>query len=184
MTISYSLPRKSALLCRLRVTSLPGQRAQGRLTAGATVIRCALGPAGIVATKREGDGATPMGRFAILYGHFRPDQKLRPGGLNMVPQRRVDGWSDDIRSGQYNRPVRLPHRLSHEAMWRNDRLYDTVFVLDYNIRPRVIGRGSAIFFHLARPDYAPTAGCIAISAQDMRRLLPRLSRRAALCVEK
>jgi L,D-peptidoglycan transpeptidase YkuD (ErfK/YbiS/YcfS/YnhG family) len=184
MTILYNSSRKPALLRRLRVTSLPGRRMQGRLSAGTNVIRCALGPAGIVAAKREGDGATPKGRFAILYGRFRPDQKLRPGMLNMAPQRRDDGWSDDIRSGQYNRPVRLPQRLSHEAMWRKDHLYDVVFVLDYNIRPRVISRGSAIFFHLAKPDYAPTAGCVAISAADMRRLLPRLSRRATIIIEK
>ena len=50
-----------------------------------------------------------------------------------------------------------------------------VLVLDVNLMPRVKGGGSAIFFHLARPDFGPTAGCLAIGRRDMLRLLPRLS---------
>ena len=60
-------------------------------------------------------------------------------------------------------------------MWRTDSLYDLTFVLDQNFRRRAKGRGSAIFFHIARPDFTPTAGCVAISAEDMRKLAPRLA---------
>jgi L,D-peptidoglycan transpeptidase YkuD (ErfK/YbiS/YcfS/YnhG family) len=76
--------------------------------------------------------------------------------------------------------VRLPFRFSHEEMWRQDELYDVVIVLDWNIAPRRKDRGSAIFFHCARPDYGPTAGCVAIAPADMRRLLPRLARNVVM----
>ncbi len=67
-------------------------------------------------------------------------------------------------------------------MWRKDRLYDVVGVMDYNIRPRLRGRGSAIFFHIATDDLSPTAGCVALRPRDMARLLPRLGRGVALWV--
>ena len=72
----------------------------------------------------------------------------------------------------------MPYRVSHERMMRDDRLYDACLVLDWNIRPRRRSRGSAIFFHLARPGFKPTEGCVAVSAQAMRRLLPRADARA------
>ena len=70
----------------------------------------------------------------------------------------------------------LPLAESHEAMWREDVLYDVVFVLDFNIYPRRVGRGSAIFLHCAKPGLRPTLGCVALAPVDMRRLLPRLAR--------
>jgi L,D-peptidoglycan transpeptidase YkuD (ErfK/YbiS/YcfS/YnhG family) len=85
--------------------------------------------------------------------------------------RRNDGWCEDQRHGRYNCPIRLPSAAGHETMWRKDHLYDLVGVLDWNMRPRIRGRGSAIFLHLARPGYLPTAGCIALNLQDLRRLL-------------
>ena len=85
--------------------------------------------------------------------------------------RRNDGWCEDSRHGRYNCPIRLPSSSGHETMWRDDHLYDVVGVLDWNMRPRVRGRGSAIFLHLARPGYGPTAGCIALEKHDFARLL-------------
>jgi L,D-peptidoglycan transpeptidase YkuD (ErfK/YbiS/YcfS/YnhG family) len=67
-------------------------------------------------------------------------------------------------------------------MWRDDELYDVVIVLDYNIKPRRKNRGSAIFLHCAKRDLAPTAGCIALRPADMRRSLPRLSRKTMLII--
>ena len=132
----------------------------------------------------EGDGRTPAGRFAILSFLFRPDAGLRPGrNFRVLPIRRDLAWCDDPRDGNYNRLVRLPpEETSRERLWREDCLYDVIGVLDYNIRPRVVGRGSAIFFHLARPDFSSTAGCVALRPADMRRLLPRLSREVVMVV--
>jgi L,D-peptidoglycan transpeptidase YkuD (ErfK/YbiS/YcfS/YnhG family) len=175
--------RESFKLHSLRVLPRAGDRARGWLTAGPLRFACALGPAGIVRGKREGDGATPAGRFRLLWGYYRPDRRRPPtGGVPLRPMPRDQGWCEDPASGRYNRPVRLPARESVDRMRRDDHLYDLLFVLDYNFTRRAKGRGSAIFFHLARPGLTPTAGCIAISAADMRKLAPRLARGAEMWI--
>jgi L,D-peptidoglycan transpeptidase YkuD (ErfK/YbiS/YcfS/YnhG family) len=170
-------------LSLLRVRPRAGDRARGWLTAGQFRISCALGPAGIVRLKREGDRGTPAGRFRLLWGYYRPD-RARPqaAGPPLKPMRRDQGWCEDPKSPRYNRAVRLPARDATDKMWRDDHLYDLTFVLDHNFTHRAKGRGSAIFFHLARPGLAPTAGCVAISAADMRKLAPRLARRAVMAI--
>jgi L,D-peptidoglycan transpeptidase YkuD (ErfK/YbiS/YcfS/YnhG family) len=169
------------MLAELRVRSRPGARACGWLTAGALRIPCALGPAGIVRRKREGDGATPAGQFRLLWAFYRPDRKRPPaGGVPLRVLSRDAGWCEDPQSVSYNRPVRLPFSAACDSMWRADDLYDLTFVLDYNFTQRRKGAGSAIFFHLARPGLTPTAGCVAIRAADMRKLAPRLSRKAMM----
>jgi L,D-peptidoglycan transpeptidase YkuD (ErfK/YbiS/YcfS/YnhG family) len=175
-------------LNRLVATRLPRQaQAQeipfGRFHAGPVVVRCAIGRAGIRQDKREGDRATPAGAFRLLGGFFRAERVSRKAWVSpMRPARPSDGWCDDPRSAHYNRRVVLPCRANREKLWRADRLYDLVIVLDYNIHPRRKNRGSAIFLHCARPDFAPTSGCIALRLDDLRRLLPRLSRKAVLTV--
>jgi len=156
---------------------------KGRLQAGNVVLPCAFGRGGIRHAKREGDQATPAGNFRLVGGYYRPDRVARQSWpfklARLTPD---DGWCDDPASASYNRPVRLPFRAGHEPLWRLDHLYDLVIVLDYNIRPRSKYRGSAIFLHCARPDFAPTEGCIALAFEDLRRLLPRLSRNAVLII--
>ena len=100
----------------------------------------------------------------------------------MRPLRPSDGWCDDPISAVYNQRVTLPCRAGHEKLWRADHLYDLVIVVDYNVRPRRKNRGSAIFLHCARPDFAPTEGCIALRPDDLRRLLPRLAKRVVLTI--
>ena len=94
------------------------------------------------------------------------------------------GWCEVPDDRNYNRPVTMPYAASHERMLRPDNLYDACIVLDWNIRPRRRGRGSAIFFHLARPGFTPTQGCVAVTHAVMARLLPRLSRRTVLVVKR
>jgi L,D-peptidoglycan transpeptidase YkuD (ErfK/YbiS/YcfS/YnhG family) len=135
--------------------------------------------------KREGDGATPAGLFTLCEAFYRPDRVRRPrASLPVRATRSRDGWCDDVCDGNYNRKVRLPYAASAETLWRDDSIYDIIVVLDHNRRPRAKGRGSAIFMHIARAGYAPTAGCIALSSRDLRRLLGLLGRTTALYVPR
>ncbi len=133
---------------------------------------CALGRGGRRVLKREGDGATPIGVWPMREVFYRPDRVARPATrLPVSPIRPYDGWCDDPRDRNYNRPVGLPYPASHEVLWRDDHLYDLVVVLGYNDIPRIRGRGSAIFMHLATLGLTPTEGCIALRESDLRKLL-------------
>lgn len=167
------------------VRARPGDQRQGLLAVGGRVLRCALGKGGIRSIKREGDGATPLGPRRLLSAFVRRDRSRRlVSALALEPIRREDGWCDAPGDRNYNRLVRLPYAASHERMRREDHLYDVVIVLDANIRPRRRGMGSAIFFHLARPGYTPTEGCVAIHPRDMKWLLPYLSPRTVMTVTR
>lgn len=153
-------------------TVAPRGGAGGVLTLGDLVLRCALGRSGVTGDKREGDGATPAGRLALRRVLYRADRGAAPAcAVPVEPIDPADGWCDDPADAAYNRPVRLPHPARHEALWRADALYDVVGVLGWNDAPVVRGRGSAIFLHLAAPDGAPTAGCVALAPDDLRRAL-------------
>ena len=139
---------------------------------------CALGRTGITRRKREGDGATPVARLHALGVLFRADRLRRPAtALPVRAIRADDGWCDEPSDRNYNRPVRLPFAASHEVLKRLDAVYDIVVMLDWNHRPRRPNRGSAIFLHLARADFAPTAGCVAVTLPVMRRLLAAIDTR-------
>lgn len=71
----------------------------------------------------------------------------------------------------------------HEALWREDHVYDIVVPLGYNDSPTVPGKGSAIFMHLAREDYAPTEGCVAVALSDMFEILRSVSVDAAITIQ-
>lgn len=139
---------------------------------GARSWRCAIGPAGVTAAKQEGDGATPLGFLPLRHVLYRAD-KVRPPhtSLPVAPIQPDDGWCDALGDPSYNRPVKLPYPASHEILWRADDLYDLMVVLGYNDAPPIQGLGSCIFMHVARPDYAPTQGCIALAASDLYELL-------------
>jgi len=152
---------------QLIVTALPGA-AMGTINCAGKTFRCALGESGIVAVKHEGDGATPAGRWPLRRILYRPDRLAPPlTALPLSPIQPDDGWCDDPADAAYNQPVKLPHCSSAEAMWRADHVYDIVVVLGHNDDPVVPGAGSAIFLHLSRPAYEPTAGCVAVALPDL-----------------
>ena len=134
--------------------------------------RCCHGRGGLTDHKSEGDGATPTGLLKLRRVLFRADRGPTPRSTAPTePIAPNDGWCDDPSDPRYNRPVRLPYPGHHEELWRQDGLYDIVGVLGWNDAPVVRGLGSAIFLHVARPDYTPTEGCVALSAPDLRAVL-------------
>mgnify|MGYP003671211160 CR=1 FL=1 len=136
---------------------------------------CALGHGGVAAVKREGDGVTPAGRFPLRRLYYRPDRVDRPVcGLETVALSPDDGWCDDPADAAYNRPVLLPHAASHERLWRWDGLYDLIVPLGYNDEPTIAGAGSAIFLHIAQPDFSPTEGCVALARADLLAILAKV----------
>lgn len=137
--------------------------------------RCALGRAGVAVDKREGDGRTPAGSFVLRRLWHRPDVYSAP--ISGLPLRAIapdDAWCDEPSDPLYNRPVKLPFAPSHEDLWRTDGLYDLFIEVGYNDDPPVAGKGSAIFIHVARPGYAPTAGCVALARADLLALVAEL----------
>ncbi|HEY0354030.1 MAG TPA: L,D-transpeptidase family protein [Enterovirga sp.] len=165
----------------IRVFRSPVDRRRGRVVAGTLSLPCALGSAGPVRAKREGDGGTPLGRHRVLGAFYRPDRLRRPRtALTLTPIRPNDGWCDAPGDRRYNRPVRLPYPASHERMWRDDDLYDLVLDLAWNRGPIVSGRGSAIFLHSARPGFSPTEGCVAVDRRVIARLVERIGPRTVI----
>jgi L,D-peptidoglycan transpeptidase YkuD (ErfK/YbiS/YcfS/YnhG family) len=145
--------------------------------------RCALGRGGIRADKREGDGATPVGCFTLRRVLYRPDHMAPPQtALPVAAIGPADGWCDDPADPAYNCPVSLPHPASHEEMWRQDGLYDVVVVIGHNDDPVMPGLGSAVFMHVAKPDYEPTSGCVALALPDLLALLKDCAPGDRLCV--
>jgi len=139
-------------------------------------LRCALGRGGITPDKVEGDGCTPAGRFPIRRLFYRPDRVREaafrpPAFLPARPLAPNDGWCDDAADPAYNRLVALPYAARHETLWREDQLYDLLLVIGHNDDPVVPGKGSAVFLHLAHPDYRPTEGCVAFARADFISLL-------------
>jgi L,D-peptidoglycan transpeptidase YkuD (ErfK/YbiS/YcfS/YnhG family) len=150
---------------------------RGILTFGNLRIPCTLGRSGRRWDKREGDGATPCGSFQLRAALYRADRIQRPATrLPLRAIRALDGWCDDPFDRNYNRPVRHPYPASAEHLWRQDGLYDLILVMGHNDDPRVRGKGSAVFMHVASPGYRPTAGCIALSLPHLRQVLARASR--------
>ncbi len=131
-----------------------------------------MGKGGARREKREGDGATPVGRFPLRRLLYRPDRLEKPEtGLVAAPIAENDGWCDDPGHAAYNRPVRLPFDAGHERLWREDHIYDVIVTLGHNDDPPEPGLGSAVFLHAAKPEYAPTRGCVALEIKDLLRLV-------------
>lgn len=137
---------------------------------------CAIGKGGAGPDKIEGDGKTPTGTFPLQQLYYRKDKLELPKlQIAATPIQPDDGWCDDVNNAKYNQKVKLPFPGRHENLWREDNVYDLVLVIGYNTRPILRGKGSAIFLHCAKPDYAPTEGCVALSHSDYLEILPQLT---------
>ena len=166
----------------IEITDIDGSRA--RLRYGDLEFECALGKAGVTTTKREGDHATPTGRFSLRQLFYRPDkfQTAPVCTLPMQEMEMLDGWCDASEHEAYNQYVRLPFGASHEQLWREDEVYNLVIVLGYNDDPVVPGAGSCIFIHVARENYAPTEGCVALAQDDLLKLLATIGKSTEIMI--
>jgi L,D-peptidoglycan transpeptidase YkuD (ErfK/YbiS/YcfS/YnhG family) len=158
---------------------------RGKLIWQGRFYRAALGRGGVSPEKKEGDGKTPAGCFPLRQVFYRPDRLSPPRtSLPIQPLKPDYGWDDNPASPSYNRLVRISETASFqgEQLWRQDNLYDLVVIVGYNDDPPIPGRGSAIFIHIARPNYSPTAGCVALSQKDLQEILEGVSTKTQICI--
>lgn len=159
--------------------------ASGRAVVGSHEYQCAVGSGGVTESKTEGDKKTPLGIFPLREVLWRKDRV--PEIQTQLPAQGIrpcDGWCDDPHSPFYNRSILLPSAEHHEELWRSDSMYDIIVVIGYNDAPPILGRGSAIFIHVAREGYPPTDGCIALKKEDLLEILPLLSSSSHIWIKK
>ena len=156
----------------------------GFLSIGDLKLKCSIGRNGLTSNKSEGDGCTPIGTFKINKILYR-DDKININNF-MIESKIIkpsDGWCDDIRSDQYNSGVKLPFEYSAENLYRSDDLYDIICVIDYNLNPIVKNKGSAIFLHVAKGNFLPTEGCIAIEKNSLLEIAIKLNKNSSIKIE-
>jgi L,D-peptidoglycan transpeptidase YkuD (ErfK/YbiS/YcfS/YnhG family) len=172
---TYSTVAGGGPFAMIRIRAAASDPRRGWLSAGGRTVPVALGRGGIKANKREGDGGTPKGTFRPRQLWWRADRHARP--RTFLPVRAIgpdDAWCEDPSSRHYNQPVRFVRSRGGDRLMRDDQLYDFIVEIDHNSSPRIKGRGSAVFLHLARENFAPTAGCVSMTRSAMLRLLQRL----------
>lgn len=145
--------------------------------------RCALGKAGIGNKKVEGDNITPKGTFKIVKIYYRKDRiKKIYSKFKLIKITKTMGWCDDPRSESYNQLIKLPTNFSHEKLFRKENIYDLIIVLDYNMKPTIKNRGSAIFIHVAKKKINRTAGCIALKKTDLKKLIKEINKKTKIII--
>ena len=145
--------------------------------------RCALGKAGIRKKSKEGDNITPKGKFKILKIYYRKDRiKKITSKFKLIKIRKNMGWCDDPNSKKYNQLIKLPTSYSYEKLFRKEKIYDLIIVLNYNIKPTIKNKGSAIFIHVANKNFDKTAGCIALKKNDLRRLFKVINKNVQILI--
>ena len=146
-------------------------------------IKCSIGKEGITRNKKEGDLKTPKGKFKLKLIFYRKDKiKILKTSLKKIAIQKNMGWCDDIKSKKYNKLISFPFKFSAEKLWRKDNIYDVAIVLNYNLNPVKKNKGSAIFLHIAKKNYIPTRGCIAINEKDMLNLTTNLKKNSAIII--
>ena len=139
--------------------------------------RCALGKGGVKKKIIEGDNITPKGIFKIIKIYYRPDKIRKIKTLiKKIKIKKNMGWCDDPNSDFYNKQIKLPTKLSHEKLYRNDNLYDLIAVLNYNTNPIIKNKGSAIFMHIGKDSYKKTKGCIALKREHLITVISKIKK--------
>ena len=145
--------------------------------------KASIGKEGITENKKEGDEKTPIGCFKLREIFYRKDRIEKPKSVLKVKEIKENyGWCNDCSSRNYNKLIKIPTKEKHEKLWRKDNTYDIIVPLGYNDEPATKDKGSAIFMHLARKNYSPTEGCIALSKEDLLEILSKISNETLVCV--
>ena len=144
-------------------------------------LRCSIGKRGISIKKREGDKKTPKGEFKLKYILYRKDRVFNfQTKLKKIKIDKKMGWCDDPKSNHYNKIINYPFKYSSEKLWRKDNIYDIIIIIDYNLDPVIKNKGSAIFLHIAKRKYQPTAGCIAVSKKNIKLIASKINKRTKI----
>ena len=145
--------------------------------------KCALGKAGIGNKKSEGDNITPRGNFSIVKIYYRKDRLNKLSSkFTLTEIKKNMGWCDDPKSKKYNKPIMLPTKYSHEILYRRDNIYDLVLVLNYNMKPIIKNKGSALFIHIANKNYKKTAGCIGLKKSHLINIIKKIKKNTKVII--
>ena len=145
--------------------------------------KCALGKRGIGNKRKEGDLITPRGQYKIKYVLIRKDRiKKIKTKLKKIIIRKNMGWCDDHKSARYNKLVKLPSKYSYEKLYKKENIYDIVLVLNYNMRPVINNKGSAIFIHVAKKKFKKTEGCIAVEKKFLLKIIQELKKNTKVMI--
>jgi L,D-peptidoglycan transpeptidase YkuD (ErfK/YbiS/YcfS/YnhG family) len=146
--------------------------------------KCALGKAGIGNKKIEGDNITPKGTFKIVKIYYRKDRiKKMPSKFKLIKITKKMGWCDDPKSKNYNQLINLPFQYRYEKLYRTDNIYDLILVLNYNLKPIIKNKGSAIFIHISRKDYKPTRGCVGLTKRNLLELVQSIKKEEKIKIQ-
>ena len=144
-------------------------------------LRCSIGKRGISIKKREGDKKTPKGEFKLKYILYRKDRVFNlQTKLKKIKIDKKMGWCDDPKSSYYNKIINYPFKYRSEKLWRKENIYDIIIIIDYNLNPVIKNKGSAIFLHIAKRNYQPTNGCIAVSKKNIKLIASEINKKTKL----
>ena len=147
-------------------------------------VKCSIGKRGIGYKKKEGDLITPKGKFKIKFILYRKDRvKNIQTKIRKIVIRKNIGWCDDSNSKDYNKIIKLPTTYSFERLYKKENIYDIILVLDYNMKPVIKNKGSAIFIHVAKKNYKKTAGCIALKKNHLLKIIEELKNNTKVKIE-
>ena len=146
--------------------------------------KCAIGKRGIGYKRKEGDLITPKGKYKIKFILYRKDRvKNIKSRIKKIEIKKNMGWCDDPRSKDYNKIIKLPTPYSYEKLHKRDNIYDIILVLNYNMKPIIKNKGSAIFIHVAKRNYKKTEGCVAIRKTSFLKILKKINKNTLVKIE-
>ncbi len=138
---------------------------------------------GISKKKREGDLCTPAGKFIFESLLYRKDRiKNIKSQIKKKIITKNMGWCDDSSSKKYNKLIKFPFSGKAEKLFLKKNFYDLILVINYNRKPIVKNRGSAIFLHLTDKKFSPTKGCLAIEKKDFLKILPEIEKKTKIII--